>query len=59
MWSIVNMFMFNAIINYTIQGPCGVDPLIVSHNHNKIKHLNEHLVNFYFEIFDKFYIQNS
>lgn len=54
MWSIVNMFIFNAIINYTIQGPCGVDPLIVSQNHNKIKHLNEHLVNLDFENFDKF-----
>jgi hypothetical protein len=54
MWSIVNIFIFNTIISYTTQGPCGVDPLIVSQNHNKIKHVSKRLVNLYYEIFDKF-----
>lgn len=53
MWSIVNMFMVNIIISYTTQGPCGVCPLIVSQNHNKIKHASKRLVNLYYEIFDK------
>jgi len=45
--------MFNVIISYTTQSPSRVDPLIVSQNHNKIKHVSKHLTNIYYEKFDK------